>query len=362
MPSVIMSHLNGDKELVAFDTEDILQIIKSSEVKMVSTEKEPGVFLELDDRIYPVKVWSRENDIKPYFILHRSGDAYNVGDYQLLFNVQQRPDDLISGMDVTGRAHQCKRHEKDTPGMTSLETLTGVEVRQEEKATGPSTVELRELRAMIKKLKNGEFFEALTVEFSGKIKEIAQELIEFRRDLQSRLNPELVDIAEKDIPEASYHLEGINQTLESSTMKIMDINEEQLDLANKQLERLSALVPENDKAGGISDGTMKVVEKEMEVLKRIAGLSMSMIEPLSFQDLVGQRIQRIIRLVKSMETRIADLIISFGIKIQRHKEDPDRSFDDLRRDVEDYKSDLKGPQNEGEGLAQNDIDELLATL
>lgn len=362
MPSVIMSHLNGDKESVAFDTEDILQIIKSSEVKMVSLEKEPGVFLEFDGRIYPVEVWSGENDIKPYFVVHRSGAAYNVGGYRLLFNVQQRPDDLISGMDVTGRAYQCRRHKHASPEMISLETLTGVGIHEVSDAAGPSMLELMELRAMIKKLKNGEFFEALTVEFSGKIKEIAQELIEFRKDLQSRLNPELVDIAEKDIPEASYHLEGINQTLESSTMKIMDINEEQLDLANKQLELLKALVSGNDKTDGIPDGFMAVLDKEMEALKRIAGLSMSMMEPLNFQDLVGQRIQRIIRLVKSMEIRIADLIISFGIKIQRHKEDPDRSFDDLRRDVEAYRSDLKGPQNEGEGLDQSDIDELLATL
>jgi chemotaxis regulatin CheY-phosphate phosphatase CheZ len=85
-------------------------------------------------------------------------------------------------------------------------------------------------------------------------------------------------------------------------------------------------------------------------------------EPLSFQDLVGQRIQKIIRLVKSMETRIEELIISFGIKIQKHREDPSRTFEELKKDVEAFKSDLKGPQNEGEGLKQDDIDQLLASL
>ena len=87
-----------------------------------------------------------------------------------------------------------------------------------------------------------------------------------------------------------------------------------------------------------------------------------MMEPLSFQDLVGQRIQRIIRLVKTMEMRIEDLIISFGIKMQRHKENPAMTFEELDKEVAQYKSDLKGPQSDGEGLDQGEVDALLASL
>jgi chemotaxis regulatin CheY-phosphate phosphatase CheZ len=85
-------------------------------------------------------------------------------------------------------------------------------------------------------------------------------------------------------------------------------------------------------------------------------------EPLSFQDLVGQRIQKIIKLVRSMEHRIEELIVSFGIKLKNHKEDPTKSFDDLNKDVEVYLSELKGPQREGEGLDQDGIDDLLSNL
>ena len=200
------------------------------------------------------------------------------------------------------------------------------------------------------------------MEFSGKVKEIAQELIDFRKDIQARIEPEIVEMAAKDIPEASSQLEGINETLESSTMKIMDINEEQMELANKRLGILTSLISENGHDAEAAGKAMRVVEDDVDVLKQLGSLSMSMLEPLSFQDLVGQRIQKIIKLVKSMEFRIEDLVISFGIKIQRHRENPERSFDDLRKDVENYKSELKGPQNEGEGLDQSDIDDLLAAL
>ena len=230
------------------------------------------------------------------------------------------------------------------------------------KAADMSMGELKDLKDMIKKLKNGQFFEALAMEFSGKMKEVAQELIDFRKDIQSKIEPDMVELAARDIPEASYQLEGINETLEKSTMKIMDINEEQMGIAEGQLKKLDSFISENGGREKTPGKDLEVIEEQVDCLKRIAALSMSMMEPLSFQDLVGQRIQRIIKLVKSMEIRIEDMIISLGIKIQKHKEDPNRSFEELRREVEQYKSGLKGPQKEGEGLKQTEIDDLLATL
>jgi chemotaxis regulatin CheY-phosphate phosphatase CheZ len=104
------------------------------------------------------------------------------------------------------------------------------------------------------------------------------------------------------------------------------------------------------------------LREELKAFEKISSLALSMTEPLSFQDLVGQRIQRIIRLVKSMEMRIEDLVISFGIKLQKYKEDPTRSFEDLKIKVEEFKSELKGPQMEGEGMDQSAIDDLLGSL
>ena len=215
---------------------------------------------------------------------------------------------------------------------------------------------VEDMKDILGKLEQIQFFESLTKEFAGKIKNIAQEMIDFRRDLQSKLEPGIVAMAQKDIPEASNQLEGINDTLEKSTMKIMDINDEQMELANSHREQLEALLSRN------GNGEPDVLKEQMDVLEKIGELSYSMLEPLNFQDLVGQRIQRIIHLVKSMESHIADLVISCGIKIQKHKEDPSRTYEDLETDVENYRSELKGPQREGEGLDQEDIDALLATL
>ncbi len=362
MHSVIMSCLNGDEEKIAFDTHNILQIITSSEAKTISSGDERVLFVDLDGRVFSVKGFNEKKGLKAYFILHKSGDAYNVEDYQLLFNVKELSKDMISGLDVKGNECLCKKQRGETFQTDILKGLSVEEIENKVRKVDTSMGELAELVEMILKLKNGEFYESLTMEFSGKIKEIAQELIEFRKDLQGRIEPGIVEMAAKDIPEASYQLEGINKTLEASTMKIMDINEEQLELVNKRAEDLASFLSDHGPRGETSGKKMRLIEEDRDVLKRVADLSMSMMEPLSFQDLVGQRIQRIIKLVKSMEGRIEDLIISFGVKIQRHREDPEKSFEELRKDVEYFKSGLKGPQSEGEGLDQNDIDVLLATL
>ena len=227
--------------------------------------------------------------------------------------------------------------------------------------------EMEDLKAMIRKLKDGEFFELLTMEFSGKIKEVANELIAFRKEIQARIEPDIVEIASKDIPEASNQLEGINETLEESTMKIMDINDEQMDLAGSQFQSIESYLSRQKAAEAGKPDTalseaLKIIESQLRVLKKIESGSLRMMEPLSFQDLVGQRIQKIIRLVRSMELKIEDLIISFGIKLQNHRKDPTKSYEDLNRDVEAYMFELKGPQRAGEGLDQAGIDDLINSL
>lgn len=217
-----------------------------------------------------------------------------------------------------------------------------------------------EVKDVIQKLEQIQFFESLTKEVTGKIKEIAQELVDFRKDLQKKIEPGIVEMAARDIPEASHQLEGINKTLENSTMKIMDINDEQMEIIQVQVDQLKTILSEGQTktTGEVSE----ILNQQMAVLEKMNRLSMSMSEPLSFQDLVGQRIQKIVKLVKSMEVRIEDLIISFGIKIQKYREDPTRSYSDLNKEVEEYRSELKGPQTDGEGLDQSDIDALLSTL
>ncbi len=355
--SVIMGRLDGNLERVAFDIGNVKQILSRYKANMVFSADDPALFLEVDGHVCPVREPVNRDDIKPYFIVLESGVAFNVSDYQLLFNVKELSSNLLSGTDVTGHQYLCRQNDS--------EDFSSEVFGEKPEGENINMKEMEGLKDMIKDLKKGQFFEALTMEFSGKIKEIAQELIDFRKDLQKKIEPGIVEMASRDIPEASNQLEGINETLEESTMRIMDINEEQMEIINSQQINLGSFISGDGNSDGVSSlqgNMMDIIKEQKDVLKSVGDLCMKMMEPLSFQDLVGQRIQKVVKLVKSMEVRIEDLIISFGIKVQKHKEDPNKSFEELKQEVAEYKSELKGPLREGKGMDQAGIDELLAAL
>ncbi len=468
MNCAIMGNLDGNLTRLAFDIGSVKEIVSLERANLVLAHDDQDLFLKVGDRVCVVERKMNGGDYGNYFIVLNTWKAFNVKDYQILFNVKELPDQLISGTDVTGREHLCRNFEKtgDAPSHPARV--------ESPPAPGAAFTQLEVFKDMISKFKQGEFFETLTMEFTGKLKEIALELIDFRRDLQRRLEPGIVDLAEKDIPEASNQLEAVNDTLEQSTMKIMDINDEIMGLANAKVRELEDLMAETDEketrqasqrdmalrllgdikgelqalpdgeAKGVVDfivrgldrgiktvaeiggwetardvlgeplsmieglmgdfgpgleasaRTKDLVEKvkrsldtfvtgtasnrigqgrelaleqahdqlasHLQSFRELSNLALSMMEPLSFQDLVGQRIQRIIKLVKSIEERIEDLIISFGIKMRRYREDPTCSFEALRMEVEEFKGELKGPQRQGEGLDQASIDQLLGTL
>ncbi|MBN1850791.1 MAG: protein phosphatase CheZ [Deltaproteobacteria bacterium] len=367
MNNMIMANLDGDLERVAFRMEDIQRIIDREKANLVFSGDDSGLYLEYEGQVHPVQGLMNKENIKAFFIILHSGITFNAYNYHLLFNVKELSNHILTGIDSSGREHLCHEYMPGSEKQREPSQVIIQEIDHKIRMGDLGQEDIEILKDMIHKLREGEFFELLTMDFSGKIKDVARELIDFRKDIQKKIEPEIVEIASKDIPEASNQLEGINETLEDSTMKIMDINEDQMEMANKQYKFLESFVNGNGNHEAAAttitlDETLDVINKQMAVLKNIETLSLNMMEPLSFQDLVGQRIQKIIKLVRSMELRIEELIVSFGIRLQKHKEDPTKTYADLNQDVEAFLNELKGPQRAGEGLDQAGIDDLLASL
>ena len=117
---------------------------------------------------------------------------------------------------------------------------------------------------------------------------------------------------------------------------------------------------------GIDGQTIRNISRLIDYIESNIKDYMSLISDsfvqLSFQDLTGQRIKRIITLVSEMEERIKSMVISFGIKLTERERNPPISKEELQRAVDEQVSGLAGPQKEGQGLDQKGIDELLADL
>lgn len=130
-------------------------------------------------------------------------------------------------------------------------------------------------------------------------------------------------------------------------------------------EQLDAIVKATDRA---SNTIMETVELNDELLNQLRNLikdpkqaalinriienSANIFEACSFQDITGQRINKVVRSIKYLEDRVSNLIEVWGkselakVEVKRDKE---KSADEKL---------LHGPQLEGKGMDQAAIDAL----
>jgi chemotaxis protein CheZ len=215
------------------------------------------------------------------------------------------------------------------------------------------------------------FFRSLSYEMTGELKKLALLIIDYRKDLKSKIEPGITDLTTKHIPQATDQLEGVIEATEIAANKIMD----NLENMQVQTERIKGLVTslKNGEIGlpegnNVSIDSQAIVAISPFINHMEAGVRnyMSLIsdsfDQMSFQDLTGQRIKRIITLVGEMEEKLTKMIIAFGIKLTEREKNPDISKEELQKAVEEKVTELAGPQREGQGLDQGDIDALLSNL
>ncbi len=88
---------------------------------------------------------------------------------------------------------------------------------------------------------------------------------------------------------------------------------------------------------------------------------------LSFQDLTGQRLKKVVQVLGDIRNAIFDMYVSSGLMLKTREEMPEKNIEEIaresRRRMEEIGgikgSELKGPSK---GTSQNDVDSLLADL
>jgi chemotaxis protein CheZ len=135
-----------------------------------------------------------------------------------------------------------------------------------------------------------------------------------------------------DIPGATDQLDAVVQHTELAAGQIMDCADE-----------LSQMASEVD-------------EKTAE---RLTAIATRIYESSSFQDITGQRVTKVVRVLKVIEERLSVLtgVIGNGVSVA----EPDALSNVAAAEVDD-RSLLNGPQLAGNGNNQEDIDALLASF
>lgn len=155
------------------------------------------------------------------------------------------------------------------------------------------------------------------------------------------------NIAGKEIPDASTQLEEIVRMTEQSTSQIMDSCERIQSTHATMKDRLIAMDPplDPDALAGVDDAIMEADASVTQIY-----------EACNFQDITGQRIQKVVKALQEIERQVLRMVVVFGLS--QKEELDDQKKQELQQDAEL----LSGPAMAGQGLDQDDIDDILQTL
>jgi len=223
------------------------------------------------------------------------------------------------------------------------------ELVQDLKQSITQSIEDQINKTLSRTLLESEFYRRINDEMRNGLQEIYREINSATRS--SNEAPADKGQADKLFHEAADQLDKILQTTEEATTQIMDIVEKHQSMqadANKILHSL--------KSGGVSKEQLTSLREISDDLNQDL---LQIMTVLSFQDITGQRIKRIIEAIKKVEGIVFDLYMTTGIKLKARETTPDKNIEELEMEAKEKVTQLKGPQME---TNQGDVDDLLAQL
>ena len=211
---------------------------------------------------------------------------------------------------------------------------------------GPSPAELlaeikglREDIANLKGNSNGLSNTNTTESDEDLDRDLRIELAQMVRSI-ARAKTELAQIRHPNVDDdrlqdASSELDAIVMATESATNKIREATES----IEKEITHIAALAHDDEDIVTQSD--------------KIAGQLTTIMEACNFQDITGQRINKVVTTMHFVEERIRSMIDIWGLQAFADLPVPETTDDS------DPESDLlSGPQMEGQGITQDEIDKL----
>jgi chemotaxis protein CheZ len=191
------------------------------------------------------------------------------------------------------------------------------------------------------KIDDTEFFKDLTEELMGKISSIYQEIHSLQNpaDLDELpSNNKQVKEAAGMVTDASQRLAQIIEQTEKATFEILD----RVDRGMETLVQLEKLLAQQ-----FQEGPDRQLADELTVSLNndLLGITTGM----SFQDLTGQRIKRVIEMLQRVESMTAELYVSTGILLKTRERSPDKDLEQTKQAAQS-------------GTTQEDVDALLEQL
>ena len=210
-----------------------------------------------------------------------------------------------------------------------------------------------DLRALLHKhlgkaLLEGEFYRRLNHEMMSGLQDIYQQIHQAKEPDAGILDK---NESEQLFNEASKQLDEIMTTTEEAASHILNIIERQQDMApeNAELLRLASERRLNREEVARLFELNDLVDEDLT----------DILTALSFQDLTGQRIKKIVATLKTIESKAFELVMSTGLAMKAHAKEPGKDMETIQTEAKRKASELKGPTL---GANQKNVDDLLAEL
>ena len=210
-----------------------------------------------------------------------------------------------------------------------------------------------DLRALLhehlgKALLEGEFYRRLNHEMMSGLQDIYQQIHQAKEPDAGILDK---NESEQLFNEASKQLDEIMTTTEEAASQILNIIERQQDMApeNAELLRLASERRLNREEVARLFELNELVDKDLT----------DILTALSFQDLTGQRIKKIVATLKTIESKAFELVMSTGLAMKAHAKEPGKDMETIQTEAKRKASELKGPTLDAN---QKNVDDLLAEL
>lgn len=174
--------------------------------------------------------------------------------------------------------------------------------------------DLRELVEAAKRMADGQFQEIVAVQTKGEIGRLAHYINSTMRNLQ-QLDPE-VGSSSRSLPKMSGQLSEVVKTTEQASMRVLneiDLMVEEQMAAEKDLQRLAALLESDTQSSPQRDATLQMLAEIRQRHSRTQGRALEIMSAMEFQDITAQRIQKSIALIGEVENRLLRLLVMFNL-------------------------------------------------
>ncbi|MTI08689.1 protein phosphatase CheZ [Curvivirga aplysinae] len=222
-------------------------------------------------------------------------------------------------------------------GGAAHEIINAISALREEVAEMKSLMEMSGMENAIPSEDNGSFMDpeqGHDLELRLEVAQMVRTIAKAKNELAQIKHPS----AEDDrLEQASSELDAIVMATETATNNILEATES----IEKELTQIAALAHEDEDIVTLSD--------------KIASHTTAIMEACNFQDITGQRITKVVTTMQFVEERIRSMIDIWGFDAFSELPVP---TDESGEDVDPDADLLAGPQMEGQGISQAEIDAL----